>query len=256
MQEFDQLDLGKGFQRYFEILPAVTPAAREAVYRIRHEVYCEDLGYEPIRADGLEYDEYDAHSLHCLIRTVGPTKRLVGCTRLVIPRAEALHTPLPFETYCAEVLDRSIIDPAQMPRERIAEVSRLAVRGRYRRRRGEQNTPMPIQDQDFEGTDAAPRFPYIPISLYLGSIALAERQGIDTLFVLTEPRLAQHFARFGVNIRQIGSVIEHRGARVPSMINVPELINNLRPLVCPIWDVVRKQIRAGFDSPESGSPGI
>ena len=255
MQEFDQLDLGKGFQRYFEILPAITPAAREAVYRIRHEVYCEDLGYEPIRADGLEHDSFDAHSMHCLIRTVGPTKQLVGCTRLVIPRPAAGHARLPFEISCAEALDLSIIDPARLPRERIAEVSRLAVRARYRRRRGEQHTPMAIQDQDFESNDS-PRFPYIPISLYLGSIALAEHQGIDTLFVLTEPRLAQHFARFGVNIRQIGDVIEHRGARVPSVLNVPEIIDNLRPLVRPIWNVVRAQVRAGFESPESGSPGI
>lgn len=45
---------------------------------------------------------------------------------------------------------------------------------------------------------------HIPVGLYLGTIEMAALHGIDTLFVLTEPRLAGHFSKLGVKTRQIG----------------------------------------------------
>lgn len=110
-----------------------------------------------------------------------------------------------------------------------------AVRRAYRRRKGEaRTTANSIEDGDF-GTKAQPRFPYIPVSLYMGAIAIAARQGIDTLFVLTEPRLASHFAKLGVRITRIGGPIEHRGTRIPSMIDVRDVIDNMRLLMRPLW---------------------
>jgi len=73
-------------------------------------------------------------------------------------------------------------------------------------------------------------------------VALAERNGIDTLFVLTEPRLATHFARLGVEIRQIGSPVEHRGTRIPSVMDVGSIISDMRMLLKPIWRAVREDI--------------
>lgn len=248
---FERFNLGHGFRKYFQIAPALDDAQRDDVFRIRHEVYCEELGYEPVRPDRRETDEYDHHSLHCVLRTAQAPQRLVGCTRLILTRTDAPDTPLPFERSCAATLDRSIIDPARLPRERIAEVSRLAVRGTYRRRRGEQHTDVTVHDEDF-GNGERPRFPYIPIALYLGAVALAARSGIDTLFVLTEPRLATHFARLGVNIRQIGGPIEHRGTRIPSVMDVQEIIHGMRFIMKPIWRVIQEEIEHGFEQSAGG----
>ncbi|QDF98582.1 GNAT family N-acetyltransferase [Azoarcus sp. DD4] len=251
MQLFERHNLGHGFRKYFEIAPAITESQRNDVYRIRHEVYCEELHYEPERADRHEIDQYDPHSLHCLIRTSSAPKQLVGCTRLVLTDPGDPLAPLPFEHTCAATLDRSIVDPARLPRECIAEVSRLAVRGNYRRRSGEAKAPVTISENDF-GSESRPRFPYIPIGLYLGSIALAARSGIDTVFVLTEPRLASHFSKLGVEIRQIGGPVEHRGIRVPSMMDVSTVIKNMRSLVRPIWRVVQEEIERGFEESAGG----
>lgn len=81
----------------------------------------------------------------------------------------------------------------------------------------------------------------------MGAIALARRHGVDTVFILAEPRLAAHFARLGVNVQPIGSAIEHRGARIPSMIDVHEVIENMRTLMKPLWRVVVDQIECGYE---------
>lgn len=251
MKIFERFNLGHGFRKYFEITPATNEALRNDVFRIRHEVYCEELKFEPERPDRLESDEYDPHSVHCLIRTSTEPNHLVGCTRLVLADPDDPLALLPFERTCANTLDRSIIDPLKLPRDRIAEVSRLAVRGTYRRRKGDDKAAVAISDEDF-GTSDRPRFPYIPIGLYLGAVALAARSGIDTLFVLTEPRLASHFGKLGVDIRQIGGAVEHRGTRVPSMMHVPSIIKNMRFLVKPMWRVVQEEIEDGFESASGG----
>lgn len=246
MSLLDRLNLGRGFRSYFRIDTALTESLLDEVLRIRHEVYCEDLGFEPVRPDRRERDEYDRHSVHCLLRTSSSPFHPVGCVRLVQADPNDLTAPLPFERACAEALDRSICDPAQLPRDRIAEVSRLAVRRTYRRRKGEARSPAnSIEDGDF-GTKAQPRFPYIPVSLYMGAIAIAAREGIDTLFVLTEPRLASHFAKLGVRITRIGGPIEHRGTRIPSMIDVRDVIDNMRLLMRPLWREVVAEIDQSY----------
>lgn len=241
MSLIDELSLATGFRRYFSIQEACDRSAMEDVFRIRHEVYCEDLGFEAVREDRLETDDHDRNSRHCLLLTGNAAHEPVGCTRVVMTDPKDRSCPLPFEITCAATLDRSLIDPALLARERIGEVSRLAVRRQFRRRKGEENGSVSIQNEDF-GKPGQMRFPYIPVSLYLGAIALAERNDLDILFVLTEPRLAAHFARLGVDIRQIGGPVSHRGIRIPSMLKVREVIDNMRPTLRPLWSVVRDEM--------------
>lgn len=237
-------NLGAGFKKYFEVVPATTDELRDHVYRIRHAVYCEELRYEAVRPDRREWDEYDAHSLHCLIRSVR-SGDFVGCTRLVLARPGDPSYPLPVEKTCAETIDRTIVDPAKLPRDSIAEIGRLAVLSQFRNRAGEKNSLAPINDESF-GTQDRPRFPYLTVGLYLGTVELARRNNITTLLVLTEPRLASHFSRLGVEIRQIGGPVEHRGQRVPSVMSVTGIVNGLNFLVRPLYNVVAEEIAEGM----------
>ena len=85
------------------------------------------------------------------------------------------------------------------------------------------------------------------VSLYLGIAAIAGLHGIESLFMLTEPRLAGHFAKLGVTVRQIGSPIEHRGLRIPSMMSVSQIVSGLdeitRPLYLEIMEEVARTMR-------------
>ena len=243
MFPFEIVNLGAGFKKYFEILPALTEQLREHVYRIRHGVYCEELKFESERPDRRERDEYDAHSPHCLIRSV-QNGEYVGCTRLVRARPDDPQYPLPFEKTCAKTIDRSIVDPQSLPRHAIAEISRLAVIARYRARHGEKGKPFGLSEDSF-GTVQRPRYPYLTVGLYLGTIELAALHGIETLFMLTEPRLSKHLARLGVDIKQIGEPIEHRGTRVPSSMTVSSVMGGINFVIRPLYKVVAEEVRLG-----------
>ncbi len=242
------LNLGAGFRKYFQAIPALDEDLRRSAYRIRHAVYCEELGYEPVRDDGLETDEFDARSVHCLLRTLGGD--FVGCIRLVLTDAGNPSSPLPFERLCATALDRTIVDPARLDRSRIAEVSRLAVVSRYRRRRGEQKVPVAINESDF-GTPERPRFPYLAMGLYLGMLAQARHHGVETLFMLTDRRLAKQLSRLGASMRTIGTPIQHRGERYPSMMNVQEVIDGLTFFIRPLFAVIAAEMEAGYRTAQS-----
>jgi len=256
----DSANTGDGFRKYFEVVPALSDELRDAAFRLRHSVYCEDLGWEPMRSDARETDDYDVHSLHCLARSV-VSGSFVGCVRLVLARPGDLMHPLPFEETCPEALDRSIIDPATLPRERLAEVSRLAIVGEYRRRRGEERTPGKLEDSSF-GTPEQPRFPYLLVGLYMAVFALAERHGLEKLFLLVEPRLARHLNHVGIRNEQIGRGAEHRGLRVPAMMDVAYVIGHLNPRLRSIFEIVREELELAHQAagapltPSTAEPGV
>jgi len=245
----EEFNLGTAFKQYFEIVPVHSEALKDEVYRVRYQVYCEDLKFEPERSDKRETDEYDRNSLHLLIRSV-KTNEFVGCTRLIRPPPENPYSLLPFEEACADTLDRSIIDPARLSRQSIAEVSRLAVVASYRRRKGESGSAITLSTEDF-GTQQMPRFPYIPIGLYLGTAELARLSGIETLFVLTENRLAAHFNKLGFQLQFIGEPIEHHGTRLPSMMSVSTIIGNMRSNLRPLYQTIASDIERAFRSDAS-----
>jgi len=231
-----------GFSKYFEIMPAFSDSEKAEAYRIRHSVYCEDLAWEATRSDGMEIDEYDAHALHCLIRSRA-SGDFIGCVRLILTTPADPHAPLPFERTCGPALHRLQLDPAKLPRDKIAEVSRLAIVGQYRRRRGEKHTPAGTV-QNSESGDQQPRFAWLLIGLYMGVFAIAARHGLEHLFLLSEPRLARHLNKIGISNTQIGQPTEHRGFRVPAVMDVNQVIGNLEPLLKSVFIHVNAQLDA------------
>jgi N-acyl amino acid synthase of PEP-CTERM/exosortase system len=235
--------LRENFRRWFEILPATSARLRDEAFRLRHGVYCEDLGFEPRRADGLERDEHDPHAIHLLIRH-GPSAAFVGCVRLIcLPPGREMQR-LPFERLCSGLAPGAVPDTPER-RARIAEVSRLAVVRAFRRRRGEHAHPAPVSDADFSGAPTL-RFPYVLVGLYLGVVAAAMLHGIQRLFVLTEPRLGEHLHRLGLRVIRIGPPVEHRGPRVPSMIDVAPVAEGLHPMGRPLYDHVYESLRGAY----------
>ena len=243
---FELLNLRRGFSHYFRYVPALTPELAKEVYRIRHKVYCEDLKFEATRTDGMETDEYDAHSLYGLVQST-KTGEYVGCARLILPCPGDPNKSFPVENSCAQTMDRRLFDSRAVPRQKIGEVSRLAVIASYRRRKGEEHRPAPVDDESF-GTEKQPRFPYIPFALYFGCAALARKSGIDHVLVLTEPRLSSHFRKLGMNIQQIGEGVEHRGHRVPSVINAKTFPQDIHFAMRSLYGLIEEEVERAFEA--------
>jgi len=123
---------------------------------------------------------------------------------------------------------------------------------RYRRRRGEQKVPVAINEGDF-GTPERPRFPYLAMGLYLGMLAQARHHGVETLFMLTDRRLAKQLSRLGASMRTIGTPIQHRGQRYPSMMSVQEVIDGLTFFIRPLFAVIAAEMEAGYRTAQTAA---
>jgi len=66
------------------IIQLLPPEEAAACQAMRHQVYCEELGYEPVTQEGREADEDDCHSDHLLVRRAGDGEA-VGCGRVIHP---------------------------------------------------------------------------------------------------------------------------------------------------------------------------
>lgn len=242
MSQNEIINIGATFSEHFEIVPALSEELKNEAFRVRHQVYCEDLNYESQRASKYETDEYDINALHLLMKSVRLNK-FIGCTRLIRPSIDNPQQSLPFEKCCGNTLDHSKVGSLLLSRNKIAEVSRLAVISEFRRRKGEAERPINLSDEDYGISNYARfRFPYIPLGLFIGTVELAYIHHIDILFMLTEKRLAMHFSKLGANLDFIGTPIEHRGVRVPSMVNTVEIIKNMKPMFRPLYNLISKTI--------------
>ncbi|MEH6822830.1 MAG: PEP-CTERM/exosortase system-associated acyltransferase [Motiliproteus sp.] len=244
----DYTRIHKQFQNYFRVLPALTPELRQQAFRLRHEVYCRELKWEPINATGMETDHFDAQSHHCLLQNVN-NDEYVGCVRMILPNPNTPAELLPFQLTCAEVLNPGEPNADQQHRSAIAEVSRLAIHPKYRRRPSDQGLPVNITDADY-GTHKQPRFPYIPIGLYMGLLEMARLNNIETLYILTEPSLAKHFCKLGGKLHPVGGAIEHRGKRIPYKMDVNLVIKQINILLKPLFNVISAEMKQGYRDKE------
>ncbi len=62
----------------------------DAVFNVRHQVYCEELGFEPTRDDKRECDQDDMRAIHLLATDEG-TKAPIGTVRIILPHSGEEH---------------------------------------------------------------------------------------------------------------------------------------------------------------------
>lgn len=105
-------------QNPFSARIATTPGDKKLAYKLRYQSFCVDYHYLPADdyPDGLETDQWDTHSVSFLL-SAGDEP--VGTARLIPNSSEGFQT----ESYANL--------PADVPREHMAEVSRLTLLKRF-----------------------------------------------------------------------------------------------------------------------------
>jgi N-acyl-L-homoserine lactone synthetase len=93
--------------------------------RLRYKVYCREWGYETpeSHSSGMVTDVYDSNALHFAAKN--ESQKIVGSVILIVDSPEGF----PIEKYC-----QMNIDTTKLPREGLAEISRLVIHRDYRKR--------------------------------------------------------------------------------------------------------------------------
>jgi N-acyl amino acid synthase of PEP-CTERM/exosortase system len=241
-----ELNLAQHFQEYFTVLPADTSDLKKTIYKLRYDVYCTELGYEKDCPIDFEKDRFDDYSKHVLIMHKA-SGIYAGCVRLVTPPLNNPQAPLPFELNCLPLMDKINIGFLENERRTcIGELSRLAVRGSFRRRVGEYTNPYGVNMSMFPidiSNDEMRYFPYIAVALYMASASISIDLGIKYVVVMMEPRLAKHLSRFGICFTQLSELIDYHGKRALFYIDNLTLIENFNPEFDEFYQLVDSQLK-------------
>lgn len=236
------------FQSYFQILIADTPELMEQVHRVRYEVFCQEFHFEQEEncPGGLERDEYDDQAIHFLIMHRSSALP-AGCVRLIQTRPADPDALLPIERYCAASLAPGEGHPSRMSRSGLCEISRLAVSGRFRKRRGESGSPLGTSEGIQVDDEVEYRiFPLLSFTLFLAVLSMSiVTQRRDSLAMM-EPWLARHLQLMGFSFRQIGDVTDYHGARAAFHYTLDQALTDKerRPMLRQLFDLIDPLIEA------------
>lgn len=196
-------------------------------FRIRHQVYCEELKFEPISEDGLEKDDFDNHSYHSLIQHKS-SGLYAGTVRLITSSSSS--EKLPIELYCREAIAKPELFPDNFERNDICEISRLAVPLEFRRRKTDnfEGAAVGLINKETYSETELRCFPFIAVGLYLSATSILLAKNINHCYVMVEPRLARSMKFVGLPFEQIGPVVDYHGKRAPFYIQPKKVEENLK----------------------------
>jgi N-acyl amino acid synthase of PEP-CTERM/exosortase system len=241
----DAGNIAEHFTKFLKPQYASTDTLREEVFKIRHNVYCEELAFENQKDNGMELDEFDPHSIFALIKHK-PTNNYTSCVRIV--RSSSDDELLPIEKFCYDSIQNKDYDPKRFKRSEIGEISRLAVKADFRRRKSDRfkgSAIGAIHESTYSESELR-CFPFIAIGLYMVAGTLAIDKGIKHAFVMMEPRLARSMKFVGIKFVQIGEPIEYHGLRAPYYINAEIFLDNLTSGFKSLYKEIQKDIRGQF----------
>jgi len=228
--------LSEAFLNYFDIDLVANQAERDRIARLRYRVYCEEFGYEPAEnfPDGRETDRFDEHSVHTIITHRG-SGETAGCVRMICATEE--HT-LPLENYCLENVFVDYLEPLNEERQRVCEVSRLAVDPAFRRRPGERHTRL----GEFDAMDCCHQeqrtFSLISIAAVLAGFAMSSLTDRTRIYTMMEANLPRLLRRAGILMQEAGNTMEYHGQRSPYFITTDLALDNMREDLLLMYEAI------------------
>jgi N-acyl amino acid synthase of PEP-CTERM/exosortase system len=195
----------------FRCSKAIEQTELQKVYELRYKSYCEEWGFERPEdyPDKLESDVFDKYSVHFLSARID-TRNVIATIRLILNS----ELGFPFEKHCRIDEDISHLD-----RNKMAEISRLAISKHYLRRTGDH-----IYDCDF-GPEELPPAPEVSserrkrqeiiCGLYRCIYQESKEKGLTHWFAVMSRGLYILLKRLNMTFIPIGPEIDYHGPRRP-----------------------------------------
>jgi N-acyl amino acid synthase of PEP-CTERM/exosortase system len=219
----------QSFDSCFDVFLADTPESKQIQYNLRYQVYCDEMGFEDKDKfpDQLESDEWDDGAVHFIVRH-RYTGHWLGALRLVNQN----QFMLPFEDKCTP--DTMITAEQYL---QAVEISRLCVLKEARRFAPKKYAPYGLVDEEVGKDDRNVRYLYshknqsrsIMWGLYRAAVVYSAQNNIKHWYILVTPALAYAVKKEGFQMLQVGSPCDHRGQRVPYLLDVEHILAN------PLW---------------------
>lgn len=226
------------FNDYFEMIPAVSDELKEAVYKLRYQVYCIETGFEDPGQypGGMEFDDYDLHSVHYLIRH-RRSGDYAATTRLILPDADCPEKLFPLEQHF-EINNVAVLDA--IGRKHLGEASRLCVSKAFKKRKNESNRPVSVDcdEQDYFTSHERRIFPHISFALIACLIRACHENDIHYFYGTLEPAWFRFLSSSGIHFTKIGPLLDYRGERWPGLIKVSDLLDGVAAKNKGVWNLL------------------
>jgi N-acyl amino acid synthase of PEP-CTERM/exosortase system len=218
----------------FDGVPVDTPAQLEAAHRLRYQVFCvENKIFDPAKSPrGLEYDEYDDHSLHAVLlhRT---TQTVVGTVRLVLHKPGAKCGSLLFHQLCRHP---RLNDPNFLPLETTGEIGRFAIAKAFRPTPSGEISVRRAELENFSG-NRDHLVPQMTLGLIKVALQMCIAQRIRDVCAAMESSLLRLLGRLGLHFIPLGPPVDYYGLRQPCYANLVELFARCRVERPEVWAV-------------------
>lgn len=231
------------FNKYFEMIPAISDELKHEVYKLRYQVYSTENGDKTgfknfiDHSEGIEFDEYDSHSSHYLIRHRG-LGIYMATTRLILPDANNREKPFPIEKY-SQIDNVNLLKT--MPRHNLAELSRFCVSKEFRSRKNEQQlltTNDAIASEVIFAQEEKRSSSHLTLALFACAIKMSSENNIHYWYAFMEPALMRVFSTLGIHFVGIGPLANHYGLRQPCVIKVDELLDGVAKKDLNYWNLL------------------
>lgn len=213
------------------------------VYRLRYKVYCEEWGFEKPEdhPGGLETDEYDPHSVH-LGAFSQESGNLIGTIRLILNS----DLGFPIEKHCA--LDAGL---SSLNKDKVAEISRLAVSKEYRKRAVDgliYNDGELCPDQKENAQEILEKRKqefFIIMGLYTCMYMESARLGLTHWYAVMAKGLRILLRRMSIKLSPIGPEVEYHGLRVPYLGVIDEILKDVSKENAEFFSECQKSVIGG-----------
>jgi N-acyl amino acid synthase of PEP-CTERM/exosortase system len=215
----------KSIKGKLKFIVAESEELKNAIYRLRYQVYVEEYGFEKAEdhPGGLETDDYETQSIH--MAALDEAEEVVGTVRLV------LHSEKGFPIEHATKINFLGEKP---PPQKIAEISRLAVARTYRQRKengvhGVESYLTRSEGGVLPDSGAVPAkndnrvSPAIVLGLFRLTYHVSKRLGFTHWYLITEKKVWYALKKYGLVFHRIGEPVEYHGTRIPYLGIIEEI---------------------------------